>query len=86
MLKLYRTSNLVKYLAPLELGNQFWDEQEWVFSLHCHCIQCLVVLYELEGTTLLFDKEDWRSHWGFGGMDVARVKVLLEELVKFFLL
>ena len=74
----------MKYvLGPPELGNQFWDEQEWVFILHHHCVQCPVVLYKSEAATLLFDKEDWRSHWGFGGMDVARVKVLLEELVKF---
>ncbi|KAG5726821.1 hypothetical protein E4T56_gene586 [Termitomyces sp. T112] len=69
-----------------EVVDEFGDEGERVAILHHHSIEYLVVLYQLEGAILHLDEEDWRSHWGFGQLDMTRVQVLLEEGIELILL
>ena len=66
-------------LGAAEFGDEFWDKRQQVLVFYCHGIQCPVVLYQSESAILLFDKEDWRGHWGFGGSDASRIEVLLQE-------
>ncbi|KAG5339239.1 hypothetical protein C0989_005058 [Termitomyces sp. Mn162] len=70
----------------LKVVDELGDEEERVAILHHHGIEYLIVLYQSEGVILLFDEEDWRSHWGFGWMNMTGAQVLLEEGIKLVLL
>ena len=54
---------LGKILGSAELGDKLRDEREWVPVLDHYKVQGMIVLYQLEGTVLLFDKED---QYGYG--------------------
>ncbi|KAG5336895.1 hypothetical protein C0989_011634 [Termitomyces sp. Mn162] len=49
-----------------EVVDELGDEGKGVTVLECHVIEYLVVLYQSEGAILLFNEEDWRSHWELG--------------------
>src|SRR6266481_8173174 len=67
------------------LVDNIGDEGEWVGVLHCHGIELPVVLHEPELTLLLINKEDWGCHGRFQRVDSTTCKILLQELVEFFL-
>ena len=77
---------LCEVLGTMELGNEFWNKQKWVFILHSYGVQRKVVLYQTKLTILLLNKEDWRGHWRLGGADPTRIEVLLKEGVQLLLL
>ncbi|KAG5732064.1 hypothetical protein E4T56_gene18820 [Termitomyces sp. T112] len=57
---------LSEVLHAAEVVDELRDEGEGVTVLYYYGVEYLVVLYQLEGAILLFDEEDWRSHWGLG--------------------
>ncbi|KAG6859862.1 hypothetical protein C0993_003367 [Termitomyces sp. T159_Od127] len=48
---------------PPEIIDELGDEEERVAILHHHGVKDPVVLDQPEQAILLFDEEDWRSHW-----------------------
>jgi len=66
-------------LGSAELRNQFQNQQEQVLVFHGHGVQRAVVLYQMEFSVLLFNKEDRSSHRRLGGSDLSRFEVFLQK-------
>jgi len=45
----------------------------------------MVVLHQTEFAILIFNKEDWSSHQGLGGLNLYRFKVLFQKDIQFLL-
>ena len=69
-------------LCSSEFFNELWNEQEWVYVLHSHDIQGIVVLYQTEFAILFLNKEDRCGHRGLQGAYSTRFEIFLEEDVK----
>ena len=46
----------------MELSYKFRDQGQGLFVLYHHRVQGPIVLYQLEGAILLFDKKHWSSY------------------------
>ncbi|KAG5350705.1 hypothetical protein C0989_009606 [Termitomyces sp. Mn162] len=76
---------LSEVLHTPEVVDELRDEGKRITVLHHHGIEYLVVLDQLEGAILLFDKEDQRSHWRLEWVDATGVQVLLQKCIELIL-
>jgi hypothetical protein len=87
--------NIVVSPADIKLGevtctpeaiDEIGNEWKWIDILDCLCIQCPIVLEQLERPILLRNKEYQCCHGGLGGADPTQCQILFNEDVQFSLL
>ena len=54
---------LGKVSCTLELIYKFRNDRQWVVVLHCHHIECMVVLDQAKQTIFLLNKKHRQGHW-----------------------
>jgi hypothetical protein len=77
---------LCEVATVVKLINEFGDQWERVAILHCHCVEHLIVLYEVKQTVLLLDEEDGGHHRRLQRTYLTSLKVFDNEFIKLFLL